>query len=120
MGASSHHWLELGQQAFLDTSLDETDDQTVKTSAGYVIDVIASNPDATTAVYVKLLDAATYDVSAATPTYSLFIPAATTIHFDFSTCPLKFETAIAIAAAQEAGSGATAPATDPVVNVRYG
>jgi len=119
MGQSSYNWVERGQQAFLDATLDESDDQTIKDSSGVLIDMVIHNPSADTAVYVKLLDAATFDVSADTPTHAFGVPAASTLVLDFTSCPIQFKTAISIAAAQEAGAGATAPDSDPVVSARY-
>lgn len=93
-------------------------DVAVKTSAGFVYGVDLQNATAADC-FIQFYDDATANVSVGTttPTLSLWIPPSGGRDTQFDP-PLRFSTAITIAATTTAG-GSTAPASSPITNIFY-
>ena len=101
--------------AFFDADGDNTA-QALKTSAGTILKLHVSNPNAAI-MYVQLFDLATGDVTVGTtiPTMSLQIPASSSFTFELD---LAFATAITYACTTTA-TGSTDPGTGLIVNATY-
>jgi hypothetical protein len=101
---------------FTDTSLDEVP-VSVATSVGRLVSVHIGNPSATTGVYVKLYQSASAPtVASDAPAMSFYCPPAAGVSYSGIGSDLV---RVWVAAAQEAGAGATAPETDPVVTIVF-
>lgn len=101
---------------FTDTALDEVP-VSVSTSVGRLVSIHIGNPSATIGVYVKLYQStAAPTVASDAPAMSFYCPAASGVSYTGIGADLG---RVWAAAAREAGAGATAPETDPVVVIVY-